>query len=78
MSWTYEDYITMDGSARLTQLRLHIQEVSNKLTQETSADGKSRSSSTLQAYLKTLKDEELSLTGRVNRTAGGISLVRRG
>jgi hypothetical protein len=78
VAWTYSDYITLDGSAKLTRLRLHIQEVSDKVTQEVGGGGYNRSSSAVQQYLKTLKDEELQLTGSIAAVSGGVSLARRG
>ena len=74
--WDYDDYITLtDQSAKLTRLRLHIQEVSARIRNSTSADGKSSDSHTLMEYLKVLKAEESSLSSSLG-SGGSVSKVR--
>lgn len=59
MAWTYSAWPQQStAAARLAMLRQHITEVTDKLTQEVSSDGHSRSSSTLQAHLDRLYDQE--------------------
>lgn len=74
--WTYDDYITLDGAARLTRLRLHIQEVSQRIRNSTSADGKSSDSHTLETYWEKLREEEKELSGAVGAYGGGVSKIR--
>jgi hypothetical protein len=77
LAWTYSDWITQTtDSTRLTRLRLHIQEVSDKITQEVSSGGNSRSSSALQAYLADIRKEEKSLAAAVSGASGGVSRAR--
>lgn len=82
MAWTYNDWRSAGAAgsaARLTALRAHIAEVSQKIGAEVASDGKSRSTAELNTYLGrlevNLKDEESSPRNRVN---GGISRVRLG
>jgi hypothetical protein len=64
VAWTYSDYITYaDAAAKLTRLRLHIHEVTDKIGREQSAGDMSTSSTALQKYLQDLKNEERSLSG---------------
>ena len=61
LAWTYSDYITYDpGSARLTRLRLHIQEVTDaiKNPQRLTISGKDLTKYDLRKYLEGLKAEE--------------------
>jgi hypothetical protein len=78
--WTYSDYITYtDDSAKLTRLRLHIQEVSDAIGRELSGDGKSKSENNITQYLKDLRAEEKELAGVPgvgNGYNGGVSLSR--
>lgn len=65
MAWTYSAWTQQPtAAARLSMLRQHITEVSDKITQEISSDGHSRSSSTLQAYLDGLFQHERRLEAR--------------
>lgn len=78
--WTYSDYITLtDQAAKLTRLRLHIQEVSDSIGREISGDGKSKSENNITQYLAELRKEEKELAavpGVGNGYNGGISLSR--
>lgn len=60
--WTYADYITLDGSDRLTRLRLHIQEVSQHVM-GTATRNKSVSAADTN-YIAALKREERELADR--------------
>lgn len=77
MAWTYNDWDEQTtNDLRLTRLRSHISEVTSEIGADVSADGKSRSSGSLTAYLDYLKSEKdrlLKLTGGVN---GGVSVVK--
>ena len=63
-TWAYADWITYDGADRLTRLRLHIAEVSQR-TMGTSARGNSVTTVDPQ-YLQGLLKEESKLTERQN------------
>jgi hypothetical protein len=67
MAWTYSDWVTYaDGSAKLARLRLHVQEVSDKLSNpDYSTEGLSVSRSQLPGYLSTIKSDLASLESRV-------------
>ncbi|PCI07953.1 hypothetical protein COB72_09300 [bacterium] len=72
MAYAYSDYITMDdGVAKRTQLRLHIQEVSQGVTPDVAKGGSSRSSGQMAVYLQSLKDELRELNRTVKQLAGG-------
>lgn len=64
--WTYSNWITLEGSARLTQLRLHIQEVSDFVQGMSSRHQSATAVDT--NYLQTLLNEEKELSERL---AGG-------
>ena len=72
--WQYSDYITLEGAARLTRLRLHIQEVSN-FTQGTSTRGKSMTAVDPQ-YLGRLQKMEEELATRLNTGSSGSNFAR--
>jgi len=60
-TWTYSDWVTYDpgSSTRLSRLRLHIQEVSDRISQGSfSTEGKSHDYAYLESYLKQLHDKE--------------------
>ena len=79
MAWTYGDWVTYaPGASRLARLRLHVQEVSDQVVREVSADGKSVSSSAVQAYLNGLMDRMDSEERRAasnGAVAGGVSVA---
>lgn len=77
MAWTYNDWPTQTtAAARLSRLREHITEVSAKISLETSSDGHSRSSSTLQTYLDSLFDHERRLEARTGEAASSYTAFR--
>ena len=83
MSWTYSDWPTKSTSAlQLTQLNLHIQEVSDKISNERAADGYSQGSSGLATYLQNLmtQRDKLLQTPGVSGTGctSNLRVVRRG
>ena len=65
MAWTYSDYQSMSGAARLAQLRLHIQEVSANLSEYESLQGYGRQAGrdqgSINKYLETLNKEKDAL-----------------
>lgn len=75
--YTYADWVTQTSvDARLTRLRLHIVEVTEKLNIEIAADGKSRSSNAIQQYLDRLLSKETELESRSGRISTGVTRVR--
>lgn len=59
MAWSYSDYVTLDyGAARLSQLRLHMQEVADKLSAEMGTSSKNYSTNAIQSYLTSLRKAE--------------------
>lgn len=72
--WTYSNWITLDGSERLTRLRLHIQEVSD-FTQGTSLRGQSVTAVDTQ-YLANLMKEEKELATRLIGDGSGGGFAR--
>lgn len=72
MAWTYSNWPSAgSSSAQLTSLRLHIQEVSDSVGKEVSADGKAVSSDATQKYLDTLLGRLDKLEARAGRGIGG-------
>jgi len=80
-AWSYADWITYAEStaaevtAKLTRLRLHMQEVSQAVTADVSAGSKSRSTGSLNEYLRDLRADEKRLMTRAGPRA---SYPRRG
>lgn len=72
--WTYSDWITLDGSERLTRLRLHIQEVSD-FTQGTSTRGMSATAVDTQ-YLANLMKKEEALASQLTGDGSGGGFAR--
>ncbi len=70
MAWTYSDYVTLDGSARLTRIRLHIQEVSDRITENYSVANRSKQVDPLEKYLERMQDQEKALGGQGLRANG--------
>lgn len=61
MAWTYSDWVTYDaGTAKLTRLRLHIQEVSDYLqkNQEGNVGGQVYRRFDLEKYRESLETKE--------------------
>jgi hypothetical protein len=80
-AWAYDDWITYDdGSAKLTRLRLHVQEVSARLSQPASysTDGLSvaRDSGALTAYYDRLREDLAALESSFGNS--GRAIVTRG
>jgi len=71
MAWTYSDYVTMSGTARRTRLALHIQEVSDRISENRSFEGMSTNTSPLNEYLKQLLAEHKRLGG----TGAGLKVM---
>lgn len=68
--WEYSDYVTLDDpSTRLARLRLHIQEVSDRVLSVTGGLGGDVSASPTD-YLKELKKEEASLMTKTGNASG--------
>lgn len=60
--WTYAGFENeANDQARLVMLRSHIGEVREKIAADVSADGKSRSSGSLNVYLQGLDDRRREL-----------------
>lgn len=84
MAWTYSDWVTEGtGTAlRLSRLRLHIQEVSDKVQgQKYSADGGTTLDNrdhSLGRYLDSLHRREKTEEAAVERAAGRRPLFSRG
>ena len=77
MAWTYSNWITQStASARLTNLRLHIQEVSDAVDKERGADGFNESSSANVQLLETLYKRLDKLEAAAGGTNGGVSVAR--
>ena len=77
-TWNYSSWITETSVAtRLTQLRLHIAEVTERINTEISGDGKAESSNTLGSYLQMLLRKERELEDRAQQQglAGGTGSV---
>lgn len=75
MAWTYSDYIVSTGQARLTRLRLHIQEVSDQLTAATTSNGESYNPQVLESYLSRLQKTERELASELG--AGAFFVATR-
>ncbi len=80
MAWAYADYESQASDAdRLSRLRLHIDEVSAKISAAVSDGPASRSTDGLVNYLTTvLTPRRQELERRTASAAGRHSLVRRG
>lgn len=80
-AWTYSDWITYERSSadRLTRLRLHVQEVSDKLASGSySIPGFSTSKGELAAYLDRLTTQEKEEAAAVGRATGARVGFTRG
>lgn len=66
--YLYSDWITInDKASRLARLRLHIQEIEDKLDNERGSDGQNEGSSSIQQRLHDLSLKEAELDRAVNR-----------
>ena len=73
MAWTYSDWVTYPDSspaAKLTQLRKHIQEVSDQITADVTKGGSGRQTGRLQDYLERLYTKETDLMAMVAAACG--------
>lgn len=83
MAWTYSNYVTYSpataGTTRLSQLRLHIQEVTDylQLHQENSSLGKTQRRFDLVRYLEKLQVAETELEKRLGLSESANSLSGR-
>ena len=69
MTWSYADWNSQaTDSARLSRLRLHIDEVSAQMGPDVGAGGKYRATSSLQQYLSTLFSERDKLELKLGET----------
>lgn len=78
MTWTYSDwrsYPDSNPSAKLAQLRLHIQEVSDAITADVSKHGSSRSSSSLTTYFDRLEEQEKKWAEIVRQHGGSRAIL---
>ncbi len=82
MAWTYSDYLTMEpGASRLTQLRLHVKEVADRISQLSSYETRAgyqvqKDLASTQKYLDSLKKDlaaEEALVGAASGTRVGFS-----
>jgi hypothetical protein len=70
-AWQYADWRSMSSDAeRLARLRLHIEEVTQKMGPDVSGGGMSVSSGNLDGMLQRLEDEERSLASAVASQSG--------
>lgn len=77
-TWTYSDWVTYDpGSAtRISRLRLHIQEVSDRISQgDFTTEGKAHSYGYLESYLKELHSKEKEETATSAGTSSSRSVM---
>ena len=80
-AWTYSDWITYEttSATRLSRLRLHIQEVSDKLSSGSySIPGFSTSKGELVSYLDRLRVDEPLVAQAVQRATGARVGFTRG
>jgi hypothetical protein len=76
MAWTYSGFRSeATDAARLTMARLFAQEISDKITADVSADGKSRASSPLNSLLASTEAYIDKLESSVGRGAPAISVA---
>lgn len=78
MAWTYSDWDQQSTTvARLTRLRLHIQEVADKIQADVSAHGYSRQSSPNNQLYESLVAQKAVLEKRLDGAGnGGMSYAR--
>lgn len=76
MAWTYSNWRSQATAAdQLASLKLHIQEVADKLSAEVGAHGYSKSTNVLNDYLKRLEDRADTLSAAAGTVNGGVSLA---
>lgn len=75
--WTYASWITVsDSTTRLAQLRLHIQEVTQKIHSAGGVDGTNLNPTNLNEYLSGLMAREQELGRQVGGRTGSRGRVR--
>lgn len=62
-NWTYGDWRSFSGAAKVARLASHMQEVSERITENLALAGRSIGVDPLNAYLKTLQTDFNSLGG---------------
>lgn len=80
-AWTYSDWITYEvgNSTRLSRLRLHIQEVSDRISNGNfQTEGTAHSYDFLQDYLESLSEKEVEEAALVNAGLGNRCSFTRG
>lgn len=80
-AWTYSNWITLaaGSTARLERLRLHIQEVSDRISQGNfSSEGKAHAYDYLQSYLSDLHKREKEESVASAATTGERATFTRG
>jgi hypothetical protein len=77
MAWTYSNWITFTGQARQTQIRLHIQEVSDALTARVQGNSVGYDPTPLQAYLDGLLKREGEINSSLNGSVYSVPTRRR-
>ncbi len=81
MAWTYSDYLTLTGTARLTRLRLHVKEVADRISDwQSQAVGGELSGSRFQVqdYLQSLKSELVTLEASLGVAPAARTIFTRG
>lgn len=77
-AYQYNDWMTLEGAARLTRLRLHRSEVAALLVTDTSGADTSTSTVALQKYELNLAEQEEKLAAEVAaRSHNPFQRVRR-
>lgn len=77
MAFTYSDWDQQaTAAARLARLRLYIQELSDRLTAEIAADGKSKATAVFERRIAALESKRDELEQRAGRSGSRVSRVR--
>jgi len=63
MAWTYSDWITLTGSSRLARLKLHIQEVADRISERRSFEGMFTDTGDIRQYYEGLLKQWRRLGG---------------
>ncbi len=72
MAWSYSNWITFTGQARLDKLRLFIQEIQDAITVGVGADGETINPGSLNPLMAQLMEAEQNLASQL---VGGIFAV---
>lgn len=70
-NWTYGDWRSYSGAAKLQRLASHMQEVTERITENLSAPGRAIGVDPLNMLLKNLEEQYALLGGNTPRTDGG-------